>query len=279
MVCLPLIQPCRWLLHGILLVIIAVASIRSAAQPVDSGSLDNLDRRNCLIQGYPNYLKGPWEDWGIASHRGHVYPFASNMAYRDDEDERVRASLASQVRQSYPLGRLLHSPARGNDPGRLRHTPLFADMYGDTAAAVEKNLRSVRWLPCNCDVLFSQVNGASVALERVGQAIVRAGLTRYVAQPLGTFNWRFIAGTKRLSPHAFGIAIDFALPDGLGRYWRWDLKGTPFPDSILRDPGLNHVVAIFEQHGFIWGGKWGHYDSVHFEYRPELTMTPCGQPN
>src|SRR5690242_16362928 len=26
----------------------------------------------------------------------------------------------------------------------------------------------------------------------------------------------------------------------------------------------------FEQHGFIWGGRWAHYDTMHFEYRPEL---------
>jgi hypothetical protein len=27
---------------------------------------------------------------------------------------------------------------------------------------------------------------------------------------------------------------------------------------------------VFEQHGFIWGGRWAHYDTMHFEYRPEL---------
>ena len=30
------------------------------------------------------------------------------------------------------------------------------------------------------------------------------------------------------------------------------------------------VVSIFEKHGFIWGGKWYHYDTMHFEYRPEF---------
>ena len=28
--------------------------------------------------------------------------------------------------------------------------------------------------------------------------------------------------------------------------------------------------GIFEKHGFIWGGRWYHYDTMHFEYRPEL---------
>jgi hypothetical protein len=32
----------------------------------------------------------------------------------------------------------------------------------------------------------------------------------------------------------------------------------------------HRIVEIFERHGFIWGGKWYHYDTMHFEYRPEL---------
>ena len=30
------------------------------------------------------------------------------------------------------------------------------------------------------------------------------------------------------------------------------------------------IVKVFEKHGFIWGGRWYHYDTMHFEYRPEL---------
>ena len=32
------------------------------------------------------------------------------------------------------------------------------------------------------------------------------------------------------------------------------------------------VVDIFEQHGFVWGGKWVLWDTIHFEYRPELLI-------
>jgi hypothetical protein len=34
------------------------------------------------------------------------------------------------------------------------------------------------------------------------------------------------------------------------------------------------IVDIFERHGFIWGGRWYHYDTMHFEYRPELLLPP-----
>ena len=30
------------------------------------------------------------------------------------------------------------------------------------------------------------------------------------------------------------------------------------------------IVEVFEKHGFVWGGKWYHYDTMHFEYRPEI---------
>ena len=30
------------------------------------------------------------------------------------------------------------------------------------------------------------------------------------------------------------------------------------------------VIDIFEEEGFIWGGKWAIWDNMHFEYHPEL---------
>lgn len=34
-------------------------------------------------------------------------------------------------------------------------------------------------------------------------------------------------------------------------------------------PAAEAEVKI-ERHGFIWGGRWYHYDTMHFEYRPEM---------
>jgi hypothetical protein len=31
----------------------------------------------------------------------------------------------------------------------------------------------------------------------------------------------------------------------------------------------HEIVDIFERRGFVWGGKWYRYDTMHFEYRPE----------
>ncbi len=35
-----------------------------------------------------------------------------------------------------------------------------------------------------------------------------------------------------------------------------------------KDPG----VAAFEDNGFVWGGKWPFFDTMHFEYRPEVLL-------
>jgi hypothetical protein len=41
---------------------------------------------------------------------------------------------------------------------------------------------------------------------------------------------------------------------------------------VYRNRMPAEIVAIFEKHGFIWGGKWYHFDTMHFEFRPELLV-------
>ncbi|MCL2443985.1 MAG: M15 family metallopeptidase [Treponema sp.] len=31
-------------------------------------------------------------------------------------------------------------------------------------------------------------------------------------------------------------------------------------------------MKTFESQGFIWGGKWQLFDTMHFEYRPEILI-------
>jgi hypothetical protein len=88
--------------------------------------------------------------------------------------------------------------------------------------------------------------------------------TRYLTPPGGTFNYRTIAGTDRLSAHSFGIAVDIAVAHS--HYWLWEAQGA----AVYKNSIPYEIVAIFEKHGFIWGGKWYHFDTMHFEYRPEL---------
>ena len=89
------------------------------------------------------------------------------------------------------------------------------------------------------------------------------------------FNWRAIAGTVSLSLHSYGIAIDF-IPSRTGgkeTYWRWardrskEWFSLPYEERFM--PPAKFIRA-FEKRGFIWGGKWFYFDTIHFEYRPEI---------
>jgi len=85
----------------------------------------------------------------------------------------------------------------------------------------------------------------------------------------GSFNWRVISGTNRLSMHSFGIAVDVNAE--FGQYWKW--TGAREGNVGAYNNRLPaEVVQAFEKYGFIWGGKWHHFDGMHFEFRPELII-------
>jgi len=102
-----------------------------------------------------------------------------------------------------------------------------------------------------------------VGREIAALLAARPELKKYLF-PASTLAWRAIAGERRLSMHALGIAID--LNPKLGPYWGWAAPGAPSPAKSYP----LEIVEIFERHGFIWGGKWREFDLMHFEYRPEL---------
>jgi hypothetical protein len=92
------------------------------------------------------------------------------------------------------------------------------------------------------------------------------------APPTFGWNWRTIAGTNRRSNHSYGIAIDL-LPRNLrGRhtYWQWGASEQIDRNTYYIPP--DSVIKIFEDNGFIWGGKWDLIDTMHFEYRPEMLI-------
>ncbi len=137
---------------------------------------------------------------------------------------------------------------------------------------------TITWLPGIADVKLkvSTVNGVHEKLQKVSAELAKLPpeVRKYVEKPSGTFVWRTIKGTERLSMHSFALAIVVGV--GFSDYWKWVR-----PDKEGRYPYRNRfpwaVVEIFERHGFIWGGKWYHFDTMHFEYRPELLHPACTQ--
>ena len=95
---------------------------------------------------------------------------------------------------------------------------------------------------------------------------------------IGAFNWRNVAATVSRSYHSYGIAIDI-LPKnlrGLATYWQWTSDANnpewyKIPYEKRYHPPMT-VIKIFERYGFCWGGKWPLFDTMHFEYRPEIMI-------
>ena len=90
------------------------------------------------------------------------------------------------------------------------------------------------------------------------------------------YYWRIIEGTKRKSFHSLGIALDILPKSQGGKQIFWSWAADKYPDTWMLIPLKNRwmppevVIKIFEDEGFIWGGKWVIYDNMHFEYHPEL---------
>ena len=93
-----------------------------------------------------------------------------------------------------------------------------------------------------------------------------------------SFITRDVAASGTPSYHAWGLAFDLVPSSYEGRhvYWRWsramDRQGWQSIPMRERWSPPQAAVAIFERHGFVWGGKWGYFDMIHFEYRPEILI-------
>ena len=70
--------------------------------------------------------------------------------------------------------------------------------------------------------------------------------------------------------HAWAIAID--LDTTRSHYWRNERQDEPL---VWKNSYPQAIVDAFEAEGFIWGGRWYHFDTMHFEYRPELLDAKC----
>lgn len=239
----------------------------------------------CLHLAYPEFWApqvNAAPDQTLVSFTGQRFEFDAHKGHLPHKQLLNQADLKTQLAQPYAAGFTATPPLRNQDPGRMRAQPFFMALYGATPTEVQRHLVAVPWAPNGRSLAFSRLNGAAQALERVGRTLAQEESTAaYVRQPAGSYYWRRIAGAPRLSAHAFGAAVDFALPNGLGRYWRWggctEEGACIYPEAVLKDATLQRVVTVFEQEGFIWGGKWAHFDTVHFEYRPELVGPACSR--
>ena len=226
-----------------------------------------------LVAAYPDHLAGHdgkdviWKD-------GTRMPASDGRTQKSFDELLDAPSLVDQFAIPYPLGTDLRRPARDEDPGRIRNEAFFRKMYGDCRRGeISPRLKAVPWTAKNRGntVMATSVNGVADRLAAVARDLdaLPDATTKYLAPSAGGYNCRPIAGTQRLSVHAYGAAID--LNAAFGDYWLWAKNPAgQSGDIVWKNRIPLAIVDVFERHGFIWGGKWYHFDTFHFEYRPDI---------
>ncbi|AXX95644.1 M15 family metallopeptidase [Arcobacter ellisii] len=225
---------------------------------------------NKFVQAYPDFIKEVSNNHLIWNDNEKMI-FDDKIENKTFQEKLNNPSLKNQL--DIPYIKLSENkdyiPSKNEDAGRIRYEPFFKKMYGSNQKEVKQNLVKIIWLPKSSKKVLwvNKINDIDKKLESISNEIEQLpnNIKSFAQYPSGAFNWRKISETNRLSVHSFGIAIDLNVKDS--HYWLWD-KGKK--DFTYKNKIPLEIVEIFEKYGFIWGGRWYHYDTMHFEYRPEL---------
>ena len=241
-----------------LVAVLSLVTIFLAPQ-AKAASLDD------LVRAYPDQLQGH-DDKDLIWRDGTRTPVSDGNETKSFEDTLRNASILDQLRLPYPKGPLDRPPGAQDDPGRFRNTLFFDKIYGNCEKGEStKHLTRIAWLPHvgGGFVEVTTINGIAEKLQAISAELEKLSpeLRKFAYPSAGAYACRAVKDTGKRSMHAYGAAID--LNTKFADYWLWS-KGQ------YRNRMPMEIVAIFERHGFIWGGKWGHFDTMHFEYRPEL---------
>lgn len=244
---------------------ILLAGLAAADAPADSRAIAQR-----LIAAYPGIVTGV-EGNAVTFADGTTLPLDDGLGEKPFGAWLTDPDIADMFRFEYPAGTDAKAPARDFDPGRARNAAFFAKVYGDCRkGGLKSKLVSVLWLPKKYGraVNITAVNGVAEKLRAVSAELdaLPARFDKYLFPIGGTYVCRMIAGTSSPSAHGYGIAIDISTTHS--HYWRW--PKVPTGEITYRNEIPMEIVSVFEKHGFIWGGRWYHHDTMHFEFRPEL---------
>jgi len=226
-------------------------------------------------------------DWTISAG-GQIFYWAGGRLLPQAEKDNIDAydPLPFWVYPEKPAAPSTYPPQyvetlrnRGSDQSRIErkdaHRAFQSILYGGLERTeLEALMVQVEFLDGKMNIHRDIV----AHLQRVDAEIRKwEGGKAFIASlgSIGGFNWREIAGTRRMSYHSWGLAVDIQ-PRRLGNksiYWMWEQRRNKDWMLVPLENRWNppdRVIAIFESEGFIWGGKWPFYDNMHFEYRPEL---------
>jgi len=224
----------------------------------------------CLARWYPVEPLREGNAWRFRLPDGQTYLFDDGRE-KSFEEKLASPDLEDTFSIPYRSGPIRPVEVKDEDPGRIRFDPLFHATYGSSEAQVQAQAVDFDFLGQKLKVHRK----VAPAFERVAkrlQAVLakEPALKPFLTNLGGTFVWRKIANTDRQSAHSYGVSIDLNV--ARSHYWEW---AKPKQPVRWRNRIPQVIVDAFEAEGFIWGGRWYHYDTMHFEYRPELLDPAC----
>jgi hypothetical protein len=170
--------------------------------------------------------------------------------------------------------------------GRRTNPPKRANYFFDALWRARNGeeswdrVKTIRFFGHSVMVHYSIMEELALVEERINaEAKTNAQVRQWInnLNTLEGWNWRNVAETQSRSFHAYGAAVDL-LPKSLGglaTYWLWTAQSSAdwwaIPYTRRFHPP-DAVIKAFEAYGFIWGGKWLWFDTMHFEYRPEILI-------
>jgi hypothetical protein len=222
----------------------------------------------CLAKWYPVEPVRVDGAWRARLPGGETYPWDDGKP-KSFEEKLAAPDLEDTFSLPYAPGPIAPVTRENEDPGRIRLDPLFQATYGASEDTVD--VVGISFLGQRLKVHRKVAPAFERVAKRLEAALAKEPQLRpYLTKLGGTFNWRKIANTDRQSAHSYGVSID--LNTARSHYWEWAKPKEPVRWAN-RIPQV--LVDAFEAEGFIWGGRWYHYDTMHFEYRPELLDSAC----
>jgi hypothetical protein len=212
----------------------------------------------------PEEEKGRWQEFAALP----FYRYPLEMPPLPELDQQAASRVRQRVRdnQENPprrneafLAALLKAPNRAETEARL----VRIDVAGFTVTVHERIKEPLSLV------------GKELRSLRLTDPVIESFLRRI--QEINGYSYRYVEGTRSRSLHSYGLAVDL-IPKTYGgkkAYWMWAMTGTP---DFWTIPYARRwmvplpVVEAFERQGFVWGGKWLFFDTMHFEYRPEILL-------
>ena len=139
------------------------------------------------------------------------------------------------------------------DSNLLTHViPAFPMVYREDSAVY--TITAIQFHAKGAAVLSAALQACWAA----GNQDLANPLFNHIRNFSGSYNYRPIRGSSRLSCHAFGAAIDF------------DAEHLPLGHEVPASEMPEVVVKCFKDQGFFWGGDYtGRKDPMHFQLAHE----------